>query len=373
MCKTYNTVGSLSTLQVKLREQGIKDLKTEKDIAEFQNAYPALRERIMAHHKELLEQEKNALQLELLSLAGRIENQRMERENDLKAEIQSLKERLNSLITNHPTSFFARMKRYYTVHQFLKKLAYRETHFTSIVEDSVRWLMEQHQLKDVRYNYITSNYEWVLRKSCQQEISDMERKKAVIDELRPHLLGAIGEERVVSTLISLPDEYSLINDFCVHFYKPIFYTRERDKIMSIQADHILIGPQGVFLIETKNWSEKSIEDLNLRSPVEQVKRTSYALYKLLHNEVPDYDLNLDKHHWGSKKIPIKNLIVMIHAKPREEFQYVKVLTLNELISYIYYFPPVLSASDIHQITEFLVNSNDNRFIEPKISLSYSSR
>ena len=370
MCKIYNTVGSLSTLQSKLREQGIKDMKTVKDVTEFQNSYPLLRQRILSHHQELLEQEKNDLHLELQSLAQRIEDQREEKENGLKIEIQSLKELLNSLINNPPTSFFGRIKRYFIVHQSRKELTYKEKHFNNIVKDSIQWLTDSYQPKDVRYKYITTYYDEVLRRSYKKDISELERKKASVDELWPFIPGAIGEEQVVKALSTLPDEYSLINDFCVRFYKPI-YTRERDKIMSIQIDHVLVGPPGVFLIETKNWSEKSLENLDLRSPVEQVRRTSYALFKLLHNEVPDYNLYLDKHHWGSKRIPLRNLIVMIHAKPREEFQYVKVLTINELIRYIRYFQPVLSPSDINNITEFLVKNNDHRFIEPKISFSYT--
>ena len=59
--------------------------------------------------------------------------------------------------------------------------------------------------------------------------------------------------------------------------------------------------------------------MSLRSPVEQIKRTSFALFYLLNNEKSNYYLRLDRHHWGDKKIPIKNLIVLTNIKPKEDF------------------------------------------------------
>ena len=64
-------------------------------------------------------------------------------------------------------------------------------------------------------------------------------------------------------------------------------------------------------------------------------------------------LGLDWHHWGEKKIAIRNLIVLTNTKPKEEFQFVKVLTLNELTSYVNYFNPIFSNSETHRIAEFL--------------------
>src|SRR5690606_29084323 len=103
-----------------------------------------------------------------------------------------------------------------------------------------------------------------------------------------------------------------------------------------------------------NWSEKSMESLNLRSPVEQIKRTSFALFYLLNNANSDYKLRLESHHWGDKKISIKNLIVLTNTRPKEEFQYVKVLTINELINYVNYFKSIYSTSETRQITEKLL-------------------
>ena len=112
---------------------------------------------------------------------------------------------------------------------------------------------------------------------------------------------------------------------------------------------------GVFLLETKNWSRKSIENLDLRSPVKQILRTSYALFVLLNSDSKFNDIELERHHWGSKKIPIRNVIVMTNEKPKEEFKHVKVLSLSELNGYIQYFEPLFSGKEVKSIFEYLKN------------------
>ena len=119
-----------------------------------------------------------------------------------------------------------------------------------------------------------------------------------------------------------------------------------------------MAPSGIFLIETKNWSEKSLENLSLRSPVEQIKRASFVLFYLLNNEKSNYHLRLNKHHWGTKKISIKNLIVLTKRKPDEEFQYVKILTTDELISYVNYFKPIFSNDETKKIAEMILKMNE---------------
>ena len=78
--------------------------------------------------------------------------------------------------------------------------------------------------------------------------------------------GARGEEKVSGILESLPDAYHVFNDF----------TAGRNHI-----DHVVVGPGGVFAIETKFWQGKvTIEDGHVlldgqlpdRAPLAQVIR-----------------------------------------------------------------------------------------------------
>lgn len=58
--------------------------------------------------------------------------------------------------------------------------------------------------------------------------------------------GARGEERVSGILQSLPSRYHVFNDFVAG---------------GLHVDHVVVGPAGVFAVETKNWRGKiTIED-----------------------------------------------------------------------------------------------------------------
>ncbi len=83
--------------------------------------------------------------------------------------------------------------------------------------------------------------------------------------------GARGEERVAGILKTLPDAYRVFNDFVA---------------CGRHVDHVVVGPAGVFAIETKYWNGKvTIEDgyillsgkLPDRSPIAQVLREADAV------------------------------------------------------------------------------------------------
>ena len=76
--------------------------------------------------------------------------------------------------------------------------------------------------------------------------------------------GARGEERVSGILRSLPDRYHVFNDFVAG---------------RMHIDHVVVGPAGVFAVETKNWrGAVTVEDNHIlldgqlpsRSPLAQV-------------------------------------------------------------------------------------------------------
>lgn len=84
--------------------------------------------------------------------------------------------------------------------------------------------------------------------------------------------GARGEERVAGILKSLPDSYHVFNDFVAG---------------GLHVDHVVVGPAGVFAVETKYWRGViTVEEghilldgqLPSRSPLAQVLREA-ALVK----------------------------------------------------------------------------------------------
>lgn len=361
----HNTIGSLTTLKSRLIQNNIDDFKSLKEVIDFQNSYEISKQQLITHHKNLLEEEKYSLDVELISLDKEIIEKRQHTEQLLNLEIDELKQKIDILKSIKTTNIFGRIHSTLGNWYYQRKIKQKENNFDDEVQTSINHLIENYQEKSSRYQFISSNLDAALQQSAHQSLSKLERKKGVVDSLNSFIYGALGEQKVVKSIESLPDEYILINDFSVSFSPAIYNRQGNDYIKSVQIDHVLIAPSGIFLIETKNWSEKSLENLSLRSPVQQIRRTSFALFKLLNNEIGNYHLHLNEHHWGDKKIPIKNLIVMTNTKPQEEFQYVKILTLSELLGYINYFKPIFSIDETQRIADFILRINDRKVIVTK--------
>ena len=365
MSKTYNTIGSLTTLKSHLEESNIYDFKSLKEVIDFQSSFAISRQQLISNHKNLIEEEKNLLNVELKDLDTAIETQKKQTEELLTDEIEKLKQHYNISTCHNPTNLFQKITKSLRLWNYKRKIKNKENKFDREVKSTISHLVDNYQKKSNRYQFITSNVDEAVKQSVHHSLSELERKKTVIDNLNSFIYGALGEQKVVKALENLSDEFFLINDFSVSFSSAIYNRQENDYIKSIQIDHILVAPSGIFLIETKNWSEKSLKNLSLRSPVQQIRRTSFVLFKLLNNEMSNFHLRLDRHHWGDKKISIKNLIVMTNTKPQEEFQYVKVLTLNELLGYINYFNPTFSINETQRIANFLLSINEQKVIETK--------
>lgn len=362
MCKVYNTIGSLTTIYQHLDRHNILDFKSLEDIIHFHNSYSTYRQEIVFKHKFLIEQESISLQSDLQQLNTLIESQKLQVERELNDEIDKLKKELNSSSALSPTNYFQNIIKRFKQWYYKKKIHNRESNLSFQINNALKKLTGLYQVKNNRYQYILSHFDDAVKQSYRQQLTELERKKSIIDELSSFIYGALGEQKVVKTLEALSDEYFLINDFAISLSTPIYNRQENDYIKSIQIDHILVAPSGIFLIETKNWSKNSLENVSLRSPVQQIKRTSFVLFKLLNNEISSYHLNLDKHHWGDKKLSIRNLIVLTNTKPKEEFQYVKILTLSELPGYIKYFKPIFSYAETQRITDLLLNINNKKTI-----------
>lgn len=368
MCKTYNLIGSLKVIKSHLLRHNIKEFNSLNDVITFQKNYFSSRQKIISNQKILIEEERKILSSEILQLENKITTRRIEIEKELRLEIDKLKEQLHDL-AKVTTSIIKRFANYFKKYFIKNKICTNELNLDSRISYSIQHLMSTLTKKNNRYQYIDSRFMDAVYEGSLCSLKEHERKKSVIDEINTSIYGAIGEQKVVRELENLPDGYFLINDFSFTFISPVYYRQEDEYIKSIQIDHVLISPAGIFLIETKNWSRQSLCNLSLRSPVNQIKRSNFALFILLHDGIANSNLNIDQHHWGARKIPIRNLIVLTNVKPNEEFQYVKILTLNELLGYVKYFKPTFSNKETQEIANYLLNlSGKNNYADsPKCS------
>lgn len=353
MCKVYNQIGSLTAIKAHLDKYNIKEFTSLQELISFKNNYAEHRQKIISNHISSIKEEKYLLSEDIKKLEIYIGNKKEEIENEVKLIQITLEEKLNYLHSTK-TRLFKSLITLFKKFKIKSKIEFYRNNLDYLVAEKLIDLYNLLSDKKNRYEFILNNFDDAVKKSSHSDLNELKRKINVIEHITPTIYGAIGENMVSKELETLPDKYILINDFCCNFYPAIYNRKENEYIKSIQIDHLLISPSGIFLIETKNWSKVSLENLNLRSPVNQIKRTNFALFKILNEQISEM---MDKHHWGDRKIPIRNIIVLINQKPEEEFQFVKILTLNELRGYVEYFKPIFSNQEVDILASQLNNLN----------------
>lgn len=356
MCKVYYQIGSLTTIKNHLQANSIYEFNSLNDIIVFQKNYNNLQQQITSRHISIIEEEKSRLETEIAELEQLIKTTKSDAIQKLDLELEQLKKQFENLHSTNSNIFIKIVNNVKSI-VLKRKIKYLENHFDDIITQSVIYSTGSFNTKSNRFNFISSQFSEAVQQSGLSELRELERKKTIIDQITPSIYGAIGENKVSKELERLSDDYILINDFNCSFHPALYNRKENDYIKSVQIDHILISPAGIFLIETKNWSEQSLNNLILRSPVEQIKRTNFALFKILNEELTR---SLNRHHWGDRKISIRNLIVLINQKPIEEFQFVKILTLNELKNYVEYFKPIFSKNETELMANYLLRINGSK-------------
>ena len=352
MARIIGQVESLKSLRSELNRRNISRFSSVGDISRFIKEFPKEKQNILKCHEQLLIEELKQKSERIIENEKRVELVRNEETINLNTRIEDYIKR-KSYLENRRRFFISNLIAFFKRKNLNKKITYLQDNYDLIINQSVRELKKKIYHDTNSLNYLSENKQKEIIDRSSPEIEKLEFAKNSIDELRTLIAGAVGESLVEKEISKLSDDFTLINDYSLKFKPPIYNKKTKDRIYSIQLDHLLVSRSGLFILETKNWSKESIKSLDLRSPVEQIIRTSYALFIVANNEI-----HLNKHHWGAKQIPIRSIIVMINEKPKAEFKYVKIKQLNELNSYIEYFDPILSREEVESVAKSLIRQRN---------------
>jgi hypothetical protein len=171
MCRTYNRIGSLTTLKSHLENNNIHDFKSLRDVIDFQSSYTTLRQQLISHHENLIEQEKNMLNIDLQQLDTAIETQRQQSKQRLTDEINKLKQQLSISISYAPTNFFQKLANCLRDWKYKRKIKHKEQNFDIEVELSISNLIDNYQIKSNRYQFISSHVNEAISQSAQYHLS----------------------------------------------------------------------------------------------------------------------------------------------------------------------------------------------------------
>jgi len=152
------------------------------------------------------------------------------------------------------------------------------------------------------------------------------------------LAGAVAELDVIRALSALPDDYALLNDVSVAAKHPVPY--EGDTIVTAQLNHLLIGPTGVYVIETRNWSKAFLTGGEHPDPVRQVKRSSVLCRSILK------DAGISQ--------GVRAILACAGAMPDSPAgEHVAVMPVARLLPYVQHGAPLLSAEDAARVRQAL--------------------
>jgi len=145
------------------------------------------------------------------------------------------------------------------------------------------------------------------------------------------LANAVAERAVISTLSTLPDDFVLINDLHLSFDRDIPF--EDSYLKTAQLDHLLVGPTGIYAIETRNWSRTATVDGDEEDPVQQVMRASFLCSQILKEA-------------GCNQI-VRSIVASEGAPPtRSGGAHVAVMPTARLLAYVQYGPSLMSVQEI---------------------------
>ncbi len=201
----------------------------------------------------------------------------------------------------------------------------------------IRQIQNRCEQQRIRLNELISNKSGIVRERCYHvdyTITSLE------NILKSHeLTGALAELTVIEELSRLPLHYYVLNDVVLTARR--FMKFNHKAVQSAQIDHLIVAPSGVFVVEVKHWSQQFVDSGRFFDPYEQVGRANYLCYCTLKEDL----------HIETKVRSI--LAYRGHVPPQtENSRYIKVLPLEQLLSYIRWFErqsPILTASQLNYI------------------------
>ena len=354
MAHIFRQIESTKTLRKELDYRRISMFNSIREIDDFKRNYESIKVEILAQaqisiQKEIAQKstELEKLELELKAAVRNEEEEVKSAIHRLDVTITELTERLNK------QRFLRRL--FLTISRWQQNSKLHELRNNSDRIIFKRTSLIRRKVKNLHshVDFLNTNTEKIISERCENDLSELNRTKQAISDLRTIIAGAKGEYAVEQELKKLPDNFYVINDYRLNFTRPIINKKNGDKIFSIQIDHLVISPAGIFLLETKNWSNRSIRSLNLRSPIDQIQRSSYALFVFINNNI-----SINSDHWGSKQISLKSVLIMVGATTNQKFQFVKIKELKALNRYLKYFEPIYTDQETKWLAKTLLEYCD---------------
>ena len=352
MARIYRQVGSLTQLIDELEREGIGAFRTMDEIRSFHNNCRSSLNRIREECREILRREVADLESKGRELSWRLDEKIQERAYCLRNELRELR---GMLACDEERNMLLRLFFFFRKKRLAKRKKLLENSFDEELRRSFgKEFAEINGIRSKIEDRKNNTEDWIERYSARDRETE-ERNLGVLRKHKYLFYGAEGEERVTRALSELPDTFTVINDYQLKFSPPIYDRNNNDRIISIQIDHVVVGPTGLYLVETKNWSKDSVDNPELFSPIKQLKRNNFAIFRLLNQAVERGEIDNFSNHWGNQQVSLKNILCLINHRPNRKFQHVIILFDHQVARYIRNQRQTFSQLEVNSLTENLLS------------------
>ncbi|WP_158599203.1 nuclease-related domain-containing protein [Methanohalophilus sp. RSK] len=234
-----------------------------------------------------------------------------------------------------------------------KQLKYLDTNSQNEVDNRLEPLLSKLRQLKSKSDYLENNTD----EETDSRLSSLVSKVNKIESLRKsnEYYGALGELAVIEELNKLSNDYYLFNDLYLELNDYISFNGS--KLRSSQIDHLVVGPTGVFVIETKNWSQRYVQEVfddGSYTPYDQLNRAGYLVYRHLNNHKYGNALQKLYYNLAKDEIKVKSILAITGSNiPLQKHSFIKLLRYNRIPNYIKNTGTIIPEGFIIEIAEKL--------------------
>jgi len=163
----------------------------------------------------------------------------------------------------------------------------------------------------------------------------------------------MSENVVLGELDRLPNTYYIFKDVHLSLYRPVKYKNTNEEVRHCQIDFVVIGPTGIFIIEAKEWDERTLREAGYL-PLKEADKAGLIFYIR----------TVNRFH---RKFPIYNVAIMLSKVSKGQYGYVRHLSLRELYWFILRREGVLPKKKITKIVRWLIKVSNRKSIIRRIT------
>lgn len=347
MATIHGQAGSVTSLLLLLQGTSYTFTLLD-DVLIFQRDYQKNLDALKVKSKTELSDSITQLEKDFRQKTEEYELKMKEKRESLQAEQQKLEKELPALKQEQENFFlnlFNKVK-YYFASSRKKTL---DEHLESEAQRAYQYLEDEIQDIKARLDDEKAHPDLWLEKLIQKNTADLQWVQKTISENTRLLIDAQAELKAVETLKTLPESYMVINDYTRKFYKP-FHNKQTDEwITAVHIDHIVIGPAGLFLIDTCTQVADFVE------PAKQLNQFNFVLTSMLNQAGAQGDLPALRVNGVPIIIAPKNLLLLDGNTPSSEFPNVIVQTINEVVAALSSGKEIFNKDQVDGLTTFLLN------------------